>query len=589
VAVAVAVLGLIAAFATAPAWAAPGYEPDKTKPAIDLAGQNPHGIAIDQSNQRIYVALVTANENTFEPGQIEQLESNGIPTPSSPFKAGGAQDIFTGVAVNPVTQGVYASQSIFNTPFGNVGAWTMNSFSSSGVQGSSFALNNTLGVGPQIAADSTGSVYYPNDATNSVQVFNAAGVLQTSITCAACPGGTFSAPAVVAIGPSDSVYVVDLGTDRVVKLNRTGGSYTYASTVQSGKSAVAVAVDPTSGEVFVGDLPSSGYHVMAYDAAGVQFDDFGAGAIANPPFGPGSAGQIAVNATSGKLYVTEPVADVIRVFERVTIKVPTVTGSAASSIGQLTAKLNATVNANFHAVTDCDFQYTDDADFQANGYANADVLPCSALPAGSSNVQVNATATGLTPGATYHFRVVAANNGGSTDGNSLTFSALPAVAPTVTAEPASALTDTAATLSGLVNPHGGVVSDCHFELGTSISYGQSIPCLAAVGSGTTNVSQKLGVKDLTPETTYHFRLVVTSNAGTTNGDDSEFTTLPVPPPPPPPPPPAGPGPTVVAPPVTPPTVTPPARPLKCKKGFVKKKVRGKVRCVKRKKPSKRSR
>ena len=148
-------------------------------------------------------------------------------------------------------------------------------------------------------------------------------------------------------------------------------------------------------------------------------------------------------------------ADTIRVFERVTINPPTATTNAASTVGQLTAKLNATVNANLHAVTKCTFQYTDDADFQVNAFASADETPCSAKPAGAANTPVSANLSGLAPATTYHYRVVATNNGGQTEGSDQTFATLPATAPTVVTGTASGLTESAATLTGSVNPHGG--------------------------------------------------------------------------------------------------------------------------------------
>jgi hypothetical protein len=149
----------------------------------------------------------------------------------------------------------------------------------------------------------------------------------------------------------------------------------------------------------------------------------------------------------------------------------------------------------------------------------------------------------------------------------------------VTTEAASGVAQAVATLVGKVNPHGGAVSDCHFEYGIGLSYATSVPCPAAVGAVTTDVAESKSVTGLSPNTTYHYRLVVTSNAGLVNGNDKEFTTpAPAPTPPVEPPvqlPPAAPP---VAPPVSPPVSTPP-KALKCKKGFRKKKVHGKARCV----------
>jgi len=200
------------------------------------------------------------------------------------------------------------------------------------------------------------------------------------------------------------------------------------------------------------------------------------------------------------------------------------------------------------------------------------------LPDGSAATTVVAVLSGLSPSTTYHYRVVATNNAGTTEGSDTTFTTLPTTPATVTTEAASGVAQTVATLVGKVNPHGGSVSNCHFEYGVGLSYSTSVLCPAAVGVVTTDVTESKSVAGLIPATTYHYRLVVTSNAGLVNGNDREFSTpsVPIPPVEPPVqlPPPA---PPVVAP-VLPPVSTPP-KALKCKKGFRKKKVHGKMRCV----------
>jgi DNA-binding beta-propeller fold protein YncE len=504
-----------------------GYEPDGSTPSISLAGELPHGVAIDQANQRIYVAMLSVNLSSGASGQVDQLESTGAATAASPFIF-GAEAFPTGVAVNPLTQGIYAAQFIAATPLGNVGASKILEFSSGGTLGTEFATSNNPGKAPQIAADSSGNVYFPSDAASAVQVYNSAGALQSTISCAGCPGGTFSSPASVAIDSEGNLYVVDIQTDRVVKFTHSGSTYSFASVLQSGRGAVAVGVDPSDNSVFVGDLAGGEYHIVAYDSAGAQFDDFAGGLISTPSQGgAAAAGQIAVNATTHKLYVSEPNGNQLLVFDRVTIHPPIVSTNSASSVGQVSARLNATVNANFHAVTDCHFEYTNATDFGANGYNNATDLPCSTMPSGSEGVQVNAAAAGLSPSITYHYRVMATNNAGSVQGGDTTFTTLPTTPATVTTEAASGVVQTGAALTGKVNPHGGSVSDCHFEYGIGLSYATSVPCPTAVGVVTTDVAQKKAVSGLSANTTYHYRLVVTSNAGLVDGNDREFTTPPV--------------------------------------------------------------
>jgi hypothetical protein len=514
----------VAALSVPDAQASLGYELDASTPSIGLQGELPSGVAIDQSNQRVYVAMPAKNLNNKEAGQIEQLESNGTPTAASPFVT-TSQPFYSGVAVNPMTHGIYAAEFIASSPL-VIGISRVDQFSSSGTLGTQFATSNGPGVVPKIGADSAGNLFYPNANSDAIQVFNSAGTLQQTISCTGCPAGGFSTPVGVALDSQNNLYVVDIGGDRVIKFTHSGGPYVYASQIQSGRGAVAVAVDPSDDSVFVGDLTSGKYHIVAYDSAGVQFDDFGAGLFEGSSFGASSAGQIAANETTHKLYVSDPDANALRVFARVTINPPTAATNAASSIGQLTAKMNGTVNAKLHATVDCHFEYVDDANFQATVYANAGKKTCSSMPDGSENTAVSATPTDLLPSTTYHFRVVAANNAGSVNGSNLTFTTLPATPPTVTATPPSGITQTGATLTGKVNPHGGSVTNCHFEYGPGLSYATSTPCKTTVGPVTTDVAESLNVTGLSPKTTYHYRLSVTSNAGTVVGGAEEFTTLP---------------------------------------------------------------
>lgn len=97
-------------------------------------------------------------------------------------------------------------------------------------------------------------------------------------------------------------------------------------------------------------------------------------------------------------------------------------------------------------------------------------------------------------------------------------------APQVQTLPATDVTVTGVTLQGSLNPNGVAVADCHFDLGTTTSYGQTVGCDPSyVGSGTSPVaiSAAIGVD---PGTTYHYRLVATNANGTATGQDLTFTT-----------------------------------------------------------------
>ena len=198
---------------------------------------------------------------------------------------------------------------------------------------------------------------------------------------------------------------------------------------------------------------------------------------------------------------------------------PIVETGAASSLTQTAATLNASVNPNAGDVSDCYFEYG-----STEAYGSS--APCSSLPgSGSSPVGVSASATSLSPNTTYHVRILATNAGGTNSGSDHTFKTLPNP-PTVETAPASSLTQTSATLTATVNPNGGEVGDCHFEYGTSKSYGSSVPCSSLPGSGTSPVAVSAPVSGLSANTTYHFRILASNPGGGSSGADRTFTSSP---------------------------------------------------------------
>jgi hypothetical protein len=572
--------------------AGPGYRLDATQPSIALSAQAPIGVAVDQSSQDVYVAEASRSLSQVTPGLVEQLTAAGTPTASSPFVTGG-QDFFASVAVNPATGGIYAYQFEASTPYGQKGTHEVNVFSSTGVLGGSFAVDNAKAG--TIAADASGRLLFPNDVAGSVQIFDSSGNLLGAVTCGGCPGGGFSTPQAVALGPGGKLYVVDSsGGGSVLVLSPSGGSYAYESTLQSGKGAVGVAVDGASGNVFVGDRVGSAYHVVAYDSSGTAFDDFGAG-LATPAQVEAVTGQLAINATTHRLYLSDPGGNKLWTFEpAASIPAPMASATAPSSVGQVEATLRAEVETTGHVLTGCHFEYTDHADFLANGFANAQPAPCPAVVGGEQAVTVSASVKGLDPGTSYDYRISIADFGGADESGSQSFQTLPPLPPEATTGAATSLTKTTATLAGTVNPKGGPVSNCHFEYLTEAAFqssgfaGATTKLCSLAPSGNAAVAVTAKVTGLLAGTAYRARVVATNNSGTTQAAESSFTTVAetcaenaalCPPEEP-----APADPPVITPPSPSPTPSPPAKKgLTCRKGFKKKRVHGKLRCVRVKK------
>jgi hypothetical protein len=87
---------------------------------------------------------------------------------------------------------------------------------------------------------------------------------------------------------------------------------------------------------------------------------------------------------------------------------------------------------------------------------------------------------------------------------------------------ASSVTKDSAIINGLVNP-AGVATTLYFQWGSGTAYGMAT-ATQSVGSGTGNVPVSANLSGLTPDTTYHFRVVAVDQAGNSYGYDYSFTT-----------------------------------------------------------------
>jgi hypothetical protein len=89
---------------------------------------------------------------------------------------------------------------------------------------------------------------------------------------------------------------------------------------------------------------------------------------------------------------------------------PTVSTLPPSEVTQSSATLNATVNPNGGVIGICEFEYGPTVSYGSTAQ-------CAQAPgAGEAPVAVSASIAGLTAGGTYHYRIAASNQGGTTEG-----------------------------------------------------------------------------------------------------------------------------------------------------------------------------
>jgi hypothetical protein len=191
---------------------------------------------------------------------------------------------------------------------------------------------------------------------------------------------------------------------------------------------------------------------------------------------------------------------------------PQVSTGGASSITSTSATLNGTVNPSGRATT-WYFEYGTSTSYGTR-------TPAKDAGSGTSPGSVSAAVTGLKSGATYHFRLVASSDAGTSRGSDRTF--LPVAPPSVTTKGASSIRDTTATLNAAVNPTGQSTT-AYFEYGTTTGYGTKSSA-KSLGSGRSSTSFGIGISGLAPGTTYHYRVIATNATGTNGGADQTFTT-----------------------------------------------------------------
>ncbi len=97
-------------------------------------------------------------------------------------------------------------------------------------------------------------------------------------------------------------------------------------------------------------------------------------------------------------------------------------------------------------------------------------------------------------------------------------------APTATTNQATNVNGNSATLNATVNPNS-LQTTVYFEYGTT-PYQYTTP-QQPIGSGTSNVSVSANITSISPNTTYHYRVVAANIAKTTYGSDMSFTTPPI--------------------------------------------------------------
>ncbi len=321
------------------------------------------------------------------------------------------------------------------------------------------------------ASGSPGRVYVGESAKGEIDLFSAAGAYEARWKGAGSPQGSF--------------------------LGKEG---------EEGNIS-ALAVDEASGDLLVAEAER---HVVSeFDEAG-EWD----GWIARTPTGPfGEPRGLAVG-VSGHVYVADTALALLDILGP-GVLVPDVMTASATKVTRTTASFPGAINgdgkpARYH------FEW---GESEALGQ---DTPP---MAAGEGEEKVLASITGLHAGGIYFYRLVGEDEDGINYGVIRELE-MPAAVEVLATGAAQSITPKTAILTGTLSPNG-VDAHYYFEWGTSTAYGHESPSFppgTEAGSAKEAVPAKTELSGLTPNTTYHFRLVGSNEFGRTYGADAHFTT-----------------------------------------------------------------
>jgi phosphodiesterase/alkaline phosphatase D-like protein len=209
---------------------------------------------------------------------------------------------------------------------------------------------------------------------------------------------------------------------------------------------------------------------------------------------------------------------------------PTVGTGQPQDPGRTTVSVSGTVDPN-GATTTYQFQYTTQGAYETalkeaapDPYADGqETLSIDIGEDQETHSIADTILEDLAPGTTYHYALVATNPYGTTVGPDRTFTTSPAMPPIVETGGASNITQNTATLTGTIEPQGSPAV-YGFEIETIPGGYEPAAGLGSLGTGATSTTVTYNATGLQPNTTYHYRITVTTTEGTTQGQENTFTT-----------------------------------------------------------------
>jgi hypothetical protein len=476
---------------------------------------NPVAVAADPVDGTVYVSAV---DSTSSSSVIDKFSSAGVFQAkfdgSSGAPGGVALTAVSGLAVDGAHR-LYVSDGQKVYRYSAAGAYqlTVEDAGARGLPVQGFGVD---AASNEVYVNEPDSIY-----TGQIRVFDTAGV--QSQPPFATP--TYSAVAALAVvAGTGTVYGSDIGDG----LGQRFVVFTGPTVVTGAGTPIDSASETLNGTINPEGVSGTTYH-FEYGADANYGNstpdvDPGSGSSAVAASDTANVGLLPSSTYHFRLVGTNPGGTIYGADNTFTTAPgpPVVDGSppSVSAITPTGATLNGTIDPR-GSITSYHFDYGLDTSYGSVS------TPNGSIAAGQGNQGASSPVTGLQPGTTYHFRIVADNGtGGPQAGADQTFITGPAAAASATD-----ITAVKATLTGVVNSHGGSAR-YHFEYSGAGETLTTDDVDASPVDADTPVTATSG--PLRPGTVYTVRtvLVVTdpnTNASiTTTGAEGTFTTDPAP-------------------------------------------------------------
>jgi hypothetical protein len=420
----------------------------ETHPFVSSFGafSNPNGIAVEESTGDVYVADIGTSaiykfNASGNPVNFSSLGSNVLSGGATPAKSFSFPDVSgtpAQVAIDnstdtsdPSRGDLYVMDAGHNVidKFSPTGEYLSQITGPFGLELLGFALTANGEVEAEIRASPEKSVehfvqLFDNSTANNFITQFPVGLDEQRL---GGPEHSF------AVGPTGDSFALLEGCGCVYKFVAGYQSEVKLGQVDNGPGDVAVAVDPVSGHLYADDQSS----VAEWDTGGMDGLEpitGGSGGIAASAAlvssfgslelsgGPGQQGGIAVNGSSGDIYVSNQASGKVYVFASTP---PAVAADAASNVSETGATLEGSVDPRRVPVTSCVFEY-EKAPETSYGIGYKFLVPTTVfhhrvscaqtaaqIGSGTSPVAVSADIGGLEAGVLYYFRLVAGNANGT--------------------------------------------------------------------------------------------------------------------------------------------------------------------------------